>query len=135
MTTTLNDTLTRRVIGHAIEVHRHLGPGLIELVYETCLCAELADAGVSFERQKSVPIVYKGATLNRDFRIDLVIENMLVLEIKSVQQVHSIHEAQLQTYLHLSGLPVGLLMNFNSVRLKDGIKRILGPDAASHYVR
>jgi GxxExxY protein len=118
---------THRVIGCAIEVHRSLGPGLIESMYETCLCDELAAAGFTYARQRKTPVVYKGRVLDGHFRIDVIVEEVLVLEVKAVHQVHPIYEAQLMTYLRLSGLPLGLLMNFNSVRMKDGIVRVLGP--------
>ena len=121
--------LTRRVIGCAIEVHRNLGPGLLEKLYETCLCEELTKAGLPFVRQKSLPVVYKGKALGGHYEMDIIVQENLVLEIKAVHQVLPIHEAQLQTYLRLSGLPLGLLMNFNSVRMKDGISRVIGPDA------
>ena len=127
--------LTGRVIGCAIEVHRHLGPGLLESVYETCLCDELSAAGLPFVRQRRIPVIYKGRTLDEYFQMDLIVEEQLALEIKAVHQVLPIHEAQLQTYLRLSGLPLGLLMNFNAARMKDGISRVLAPDAVSHYIR
>jgi len=121
--------LTRRVIGCAIEVHRNLGPGLLEKLYETCLCEELTTAALPFVRQKSLPVVYKGKALDGHYAMDIIVQENLVLEIKAVHQILPIHEAQLQTYLRLSGLPLGLLMNFNSVRMKDGISRVIGPDA------
>ena len=121
--------LTRRVIGCAIEVHRNLGPGFLERLYETCLCDELTTAGLQFVRQKSLPVVYKGNALDGHYQIDIIVQENLVLEIKAVHQILPIHEAQLQTHLRLSGLPLGLLMNFNSVRMKDGISRVIGPDA------
>jgi len=120
---------TRRVIGCAIEVHRNLGPGLLESVYETCLCDELAAAGMVFARQRRLPVVYKGRTLDLYYQMDVVIEENLVLEIKSVHLVMPIHETQLQTYLRLSGMPLGLLMNFNVVLMKDGVCRVINPDA------
>jgi GxxExxY protein len=121
--------LTRRVIGCAIEVHRNLGPGLLEKLYETRLCDELTTTGLPFVRQKSLPVVYKGKALDGHYEMDIIVQENLVLEIKAVHQILPIHEAQLQTYLRLSGLPLGLLMNFNSVRMKDGIGRVIGPDA------
>ncbi|MSP01851.1 MAG: GxxExxY protein [Acetobacteraceae bacterium] len=121
--------LTRRVIGCAIEVHRHLGPGLLEAVYESCLCEELASAGLPFVRQLSLPVVYKGKTLEHHFQMDVIVDEALVLEIKAVHQVHPIHEAPLLTYLKLSGSPLGLLMNFNAAQMKDGIRRVIGPNA------
>lgn len=116
---------SRRVIGCAIEVHKTLGPGLIESVYEACLCEELALAGIAFERQQTIPVIYKGRHLDCDLRMDVIVESTLVLEIKSVQMLHPVHEAQLHTYLKLSGLRVGLLLNFNEARLVDGIRRRL----------
>ena len=116
---------SRRVIGCAIEVHKVLGPGLIESVYEACLCHELAQAGLAFVRQQKLPVIYKGERLDCDLRMDIVVEDTLVLEIKSVHMLHPVHEAQLHTYLKLSGLRVGLLLNFNEARLVDGIRRRL----------
>ena len=121
--------LTRRVIGCAIDVHRALGPGLLEGVYETCLCEELVASGLAFARQRSVPVTYKGRMLGHTYRMDIVVADILVLEIKAGYQVLPIHEAQLRTYLRLSGLCLGLVMNFNTVRIRDGIRRVIGPDA------
>lgn len=135
MQLTPNNDLTHRDIGCAIEVHRHLGPGLLEGVYEICLCEELASCGLSFARQRSLPVVYKGKTLNARYQLDVIVEESLVIEIKAVHQIQPVHEAQLQTYLRLSGLPLGLLMNFNIVRMKEGICRVLAPDAVLHYIR
>jgi len=122
--------LTRRVIGCAIEVHRNLGPGLLEELYEACLCEELIAAGLEFVRQKSLPVVYKGKALDGHYTMDIIVRENLVLEIKAVDQVLPIHEAQLQTYLRLSGLPLGLLMNFSADRMKDGISCVIGPDVS-----
>jgi GxxExxY protein len=116
--------LSNRVIGCAIEVHRTLGPGLLEWVYETCLCDELTEVGLRFARQQRFGLDYKRRRLDRAFQLDLIVEQTLVLEIKSVQALHPIHEAQLRTYLRLSRHPIGLLLNFNSVRLKDGMRRL-----------
>jgi GxxExxY protein len=118
-----DDALTRRVIGCAIAVHRELGPGLLENVYETCLCDELEIAGLRYVRQRPLPLIYKGRDHNLHYTMDLVVDEVLVLEIKAVHQIHPTHEAQLLTYLRLSGLPLGLLLNFNAVQLKDGIRR------------
>jgi GxxExxY protein len=115
--------LTRRVIGCAIEVHHHLGPGLLESIYEAALCHELSRAGIAFVRQRKLRVKYQGVDLACEFVLDLVVEGVLVLEIKAVAQLLPIHEAQLLTYLRISGLPLGLLLNFNEVRLKDGIRR------------
>jgi GxxExxY protein len=116
---------SRRVIGCAIEVHKMLGPGLIESIYEACLCQELREAGLGFVRQQRLPVVYKGQHLDCDLRMDVVVEHTLLVEIKSVHMLHPVHEAQLHTYLNLSGLRVGLLLNFNEARLVDGIRRRL----------
>lgn len=115
--------LTERVIGAAIEVHRVLGPGLLESVYEECLGYELAQLGVPFVRQVELPIRYKEATLNISYRLDMLIEDAVVLELKSVTEVTAVHEAQLLTYLRLAKKRVGLLINFNTDLLKHGIKR------------
>jgi GxxExxY protein len=117
--------LTRRVIGCAIEVHRHLGPGLVESIYDTCLCDELAGAGLAFARQRRLPVLYKSRTLDGTFQPVLIVEETLVLEVKAVLQLHPLHQAQLMTYLRLSGVALGLLLNFNTVLMKDGITRVL----------
>jgi GxxExxY protein len=119
------DPYSRQVIGCAIEVHKYLGPGLIESVYEICLCDELADAGIPFVRQQKLPVRYKGRSRDCDLRMDIVVADRLILEIKAVQALHPVHEAQLLTYLKLSGIRVGLLLNFNVVRLIDGVRRRL----------
>ena len=119
------DPYSRRVIGCAIEVHRTLGPGLIESVYEACLCHELTQAGMAFVRQQRLPVIYKGLAVDCDLKMDIVVEQTLVLEIKSVHALHPVHEAQLPTYLKVSGLRAGLLLNFNAVRLIDGVRRRL----------
>jgi len=120
-----NAELTSRIIDAAIEVHRHLGPGLIESVYEVCLCHELTERNLNFERQKEIALIYKGISLESVCRLDLVVEGKVILELKSVDQLHPIHEAQLLTYLKLSGIKTGLLINFNSRLLKDGIRRFV----------
>jgi GxxExxY protein len=117
--------LTNRIIEAAIEVHRNLGPGLIESVYETCLCHELTERMFQFERQKEINLTYKGISLDSICRLDLVVEGKVILELKSVDQLHPVHEAQLLTYLKLSGIKTGLLMNFNCRLLKDGIRRFV----------
>ncbi|HEX3882689.1 MAG TPA: GxxExxY protein [Stellaceae bacterium] len=117
--------LGERVIGSAIAVHRHLGPGLLESAYEECLCAELADAGIAFRRQVPLPIVYKSVRLDCGYRMDIVAENELIVEVKAIDRLLPIHDAQLLTYLRLSGLRAGLIMNFNSILLKDGLRRIV----------
>jgi GxxExxY protein len=113
------------VIGLAIDVHRQLGPGLLESIYEECLCCELADAGVTFERQVGLSVVYRDRLLDGGFRADILVANELNIEIKSVERIHRIHEAQLLSYLRLSRRKVGLLMNFNVLRLKDGLGRFV----------
>ena len=120
-----NDLLTERIIGFAIEVHRQLGPGLLESAYEECLCYELKESGLSFRRQVPLPVVYKAIRLDCGYRIDLVVEEQVILELKTVERLMPIHEAQILTYLKLSGLHTGLLLNFNSAVLKDGMRRIM----------
>src|SRR5687768_13541879 len=107
------DGLTHQIIGSAIEVHRILGPGLLESVYETALCYELGTRGLRVERQVLVPVLYKGLRLNTGIRLDLRVSERVVVEVKSVERLHDIHRAQLLTYLRLTGLRVGLLFNFN----------------------
>jgi GxxExxY protein len=117
--------LTERVIGACIEIHKTLGPGLLESAYEECLCHELRLAGLEFERQRPLPVAYKGVQLDCGYRLDVVVENKLIVELKSVEMLAPIHEAQLLTYFKLSGLTVGLLINFNVPVLRRGIKRIV----------
>ncbi len=117
--------LTDAVIGAAIEVHRALGPGLLESAYELCLCRELTFRGARFERQKPIPLNYKDVKLDRGYRADLVVGNAVLVELKAVETLLPIHEAQLLSYLRLSGLPAGLLINFNVRLLKQGNKRRL----------
>jgi GxxExxY protein len=114
--------LTERIIGCAIEVHRQLGPGLLEGTYEAALCIELGIAGLRFVKQPVFPVIYKGEVIG-EYRLDLVVEDAVVLEIKSVERFDPIFEAQVLTYLRVTGKKVGLLMNFNSRLLRDGIKR------------
>jgi GxxExxY protein len=117
--------LGERVIGLGIDLHRHLGPGLLESAYEECLCFELAQAGIAYRRQVPLPIVYKDVRLDCGYRMDIVVGNELIVEIKAVERILPIHEAQMLTYLRLSSLRAGLLMNFNSVLLKDGLRRFV----------
>ena len=124
MSSAINDPLTERIIGLAIEVHRALGPGLLESAYEDCLCYELGEAGIEFERQLVLPVVYKSVTLKGSYRLDIVAEREVILEIKAVESLLPIHQAQVLTYLKLSKLSTGLLMNFNSAVLKDGLRRL-----------
>lgn len=119
------DWLSNQLIGAAIEVHKHLGPGLLESVYETCIFQELTQQGLQVERQKFLPICYKGVMLDTSYRLDLVLESLVIAEIKAVEAFLPVHEAQLLTYLKLSGCKVGLLINFNVPLLKDGIKRLV----------
>jgi len=117
--------LTERIIGAAIEVHRQTGPGLMESVYEECLCYELSQLGIRFERQVQLPITYEGVKLDYGYKMDLVVEDSVVLELKTVEKLLPVHTAQLLTYLKLSGKPVGLLLNFNAPILTKGIKRLI----------
>ena len=117
--------ITERIIAACIEIHRQLGPGLLESAYEECLCHELSLAGLRFERQKPIPVGYKSVRLDCGYRLDLVVEGKVIVELKTVDQLAPIHDAQLITYLKLSGLTVGLLINFNVPVLKDGLKRIV----------
>jgi GxxExxY protein len=114
---------SRKVIGLAIQVHRHLGPGLLESAYEESLCFELRQAGIPHTRQEPLPLRYRGVELGCRYQMDLVVDNSLIVEIKSVGKIAPIHEAQLMTYLRLSGVRLGLLLNFNCLMLKDGIMR------------
>ena len=119
------DPLTSRVIGLGIDVHRELGPGLLESAYEECLCFELKQAGIAYDRQMPLAVVYKGVSLECGYRLDIVVRRELIIEIKAVERLLPIHDAQILTYLRLSGHKVGLLMNFNTVALKDGIRRFV----------
>jgi GxxExxY protein len=119
------DELSGKVIGCAIEVHKNLGPGLLESAYERCLSYELTVAGLRHETQKELPIDYKGLKLDSGYRIDLIVENSVIVELKSAEKVLPIHEAQILTYMKLAGIKVGLLINFNVTKLKDGIKRFV----------
>ena len=117
------DSLTSSVIGCAIEVHRTLGPGLLESTYEQCLAYELSANRISISLQVPVPVTYKEINLDCGYRLDIVVEKKLILELKSVATLSALHEAQLLTYMKLSGINIGLLLNFNVKRMKDGIKR------------
>jgi GxxExxY protein len=120
--------LSGKVIGAAIEVHRHLGPGLLEAVYESCLCEELALRGIPFERQVMMPVVYRGKALEARYRIDLVVDQLIVVELKSVEALLPVHKAQVLTQLKFTGLQLGLLINFYVPRLVEGVKRVVnGP--------
>ena len=124
-TAVARDLLTERVIGAAIEVHRHLGPGLLESAYEECLFWELGQAGLRTQRQVPLPVVYKEVKLDIGYRLDLVVQDELIVELKTVEKLLPIHEAQLLTYLKLSGMKTGLLLNFHSAVLRGGMKRIV----------
>ena len=119
------DPLTREIIGGAIEVHKALGPGLLEAVYEECLALELVDRGLTIQRQVKVPVVFKGRTLDMDYRLDMLVNDAVVLELKAVEKVLPVHEAQLLTYMKLSKKRVGLLLNFHTPYLRDSIKRFI----------
>ncbi len=115
--------LTEQIIGAAIAVHRELGPGLLESVYEACLAHEFTLRELSFEREKSLPVTYKGMHLDTGYRLDFVVDGKVIVELKAVDEIHPVHEAQLLTYLKLAQCRVGLLINFNVPVLKDGIRR------------
>ena len=112
-------------IGFAISVHRALGPGLLESAYEECLCYEIDQSGLTFRRQVALPIIYKAVRLDCGYRMDIVVEERVVVELKTVERLLPIHEEQMLTYLKLSGMGIGLLLNFNTPALKDGIRRML----------
>ena len=117
--------MSNRVIGCALTVHRELGPGLLESTYEQCLAHELKLNGIVFKLQYPLPVEYKGVRLECGYRVDLFIEEKLIIELKCVEQIKGIHEAQLLTYMKLAGVKIGLLMNFNVAKLKNGIKRFV----------
>lgn len=120
-----SDLLTGQIIQAAMKVHTMLGPGLLESIYETCLEKEIANLMLDVKRQVGVPIVYEGVRLEGGFRIDLLVEGSVVVEVKAVEEFHPVHRAQLHSYLKLSGHRLGLLLNFNVEHMKDGIKRII----------
>jgi GxxExxY protein len=115
--------LTHRIIGLAMRVHRRLGPGLLESVYQKCLCHELTKAGIAFQSQVSLPVLYDGVVIDWGYTADIIVDGQVILELKAVERTQPLHEAQLLTYLRLSPCRVGLLINFNTVSLTDGIKR------------
>jgi len=117
--------LSSEIIGAAIEVHKNLGPGLLESVYEQCLCHELNIRELSFETQKPLPVIYKGIKLDCGYRLDIIVEGIIIIELKSCDRLEPIHTAQLLTYLKLSNLNLGLLLNFNVPVMKDGIVRVV----------
>ena len=117
--------LSSRIIGAAIEVHKALGPGLLESAYEECICYELSIGGLSLERQKPLAVQYKGINLDCGYRLDVVVEDAIILELKSCEKIEPIHKAQLLTYLKLSSIKLGLLLNFNVTLMREGIVRIV----------
>ena len=119
------NSITGQVIGAAIDVHRTLGPGLLESAYEACLAYELTQSGLHVERQKSLPVVYKEVNLDAGYRLDLLVERRIIVELKAVDSLTPLHKAQLLSYLKLSGLNLGLLINFNVQVLKNGIQRVI----------
>ena len=129
------DELRERIIGLAIAAHRELGPGLLESIYRDCLMIELKAAGVRVEREHCVSLHYRGERVSTALRMDLLVEDQLVIEIKAVERLHPIHPAQVITYLKLSGMPFALLINFNVTRLSAGLKRLVHPDLFRAYHR
>lgn len=117
--------LTERIIGLAIEVHRTTGPGMLESVYESCLCHELTQADIAFERQVGIPVIYKGVQFDEGFRADILVDRQVVVEIKAVAKLIPVHDTQVLTYLRMSGLRVGLLFNFHARLLKEGLRRFV----------
>lgn len=133
------NSITESIIGSAIAVHRALGPGLLESAYEHCMVIEMAARGLRFERQKLIPLVFRGVAIESGYRIDLLVEHEVVVELKSVAQLEEIHTAQILTYLKLADCRLGLLINFNVPLLKDGIRRVIlsrsRPSASSAALR
>ena len=126
---TPENSLTDKIIGAAIEVHRHLGPGLLETAYEECLCYELSQQALRFQRQVALPVKYKGLKLDCNYKLDVVVEDSVVVEVKAIEALLPVHSAQLLTYLKASGVRIGLLINFNVPILTKGLKRMV-----NHYV-
>ena len=122
---TPENRITEKIIGCAIEVHRNLGPGLLESAYEECLSYELKQTGLKFERQVPLPVVYKGINLECGYRMDIVVENLIVVELKAIEKILPVHEAQLLSYLKIHNKKIGLLINFHVPVLKSGLKRIV----------
>jgi GxxExxY protein len=122
--------ITRRILASAIEVHRTLGPGLLESVYVSCLHFELPAQGLHFVTERTIPIVYKGMSTGASYRVDLIVEDLVVVEVKSVAAVLPVHQSQVLTYMGLAERPAGLLINFNVPRLMDGVKRLINPRAS-----
>lgn len=119
------ESITREIIGAAIEVHKQLGPGLLESAYEECLVYELQQKGYKVERQKPVPVIYKEIKLDYGYRIDILVENKVLLELKSIEAIASVHEAQILTYMKFTNIKIGLLINFNVTVLKNGLKQFV----------
>jgi len=119
------EELTERIISAGIEVHKYLGPGLLESAYEQCLCHELYLRGIKFQRQRSLPLEYKGIKLDCSYRLDILVEGQIVIELKTIEKILPVHQAQLLTYLKLLPAKVGLILNFREARLKDGICRLV----------
>ena len=126
------DSLTEKIIGCGIAVHNELGAGLLESVYRECLAIELRAAKLQVQIEQPVPITYRGEAVQGTLKIDLLVEKRIIVEIKSVERLHPVHQSQVLTYLRLTGCPAGLLMNFNSITLKAGLKRLVHPD---RYIR
>ena len=123
--------VTATIIGAAMEVHRTIGPGLLESACQACLVQELADRGLHLEVQKALPIIYKNVLVGAGYRIDILVEHRVIVEVKAVEKLLPLHVAQVLAYLKLSGSPIGLILNFNTVRLADGIKRVINSPKAS----
>ncbi|MFA5263631.1 MAG: GxxExxY protein [Opitutaceae bacterium] len=119
------DELTKRIIGAAMKVHTSLGPGLLESAYEACLCFELQKAGIKVERQKKLPIIYEELRLEEGYRIDILVDGQIVVELKAISKLEPVHEAQLLSYLRLSNCKLGLLLNFHVAHMRDGIRRVI----------
>jgi GxxExxY protein len=117
--------LTERIIGAAIEVHKQLGPGLLESIYQMCMARELSLRGIRFEQEKPIPVEYKGIFLDCGYRLDFLVEQKVVVELKAIDELSNTHKSQLLTYLKITGCKIGLLINFNVPVLKDGIKRLI----------
>jgi GxxExxY protein len=129
----VND-LTRRIIGAGIDMHKEVGPGLLESTYQACFVMELQSAGLSFRTQVALPVIYKGVRLETGYRIDMLVEDQIVVEIKAIEAIAPVHRAQLLTYLKLGNSPVGLLLNFNVPVLKDGLVRIINSAVARNAI-
>ena len=119
------DKVSKEIIGAAIEVHKALGPGLLESAYEKCLVYEIAQKGLSFERQKGIPVIYKEVFIDCGYRLDLLVENKIIVELKTVEFLNAVHQAQILTYMKFAGIRTGLLINFNVTILKNGLQRFV----------